>query len=131
MLAPVKAIAIQDIKQEWTWIRPRLERLLGKIKSDGWIIEDVYASLVTSHATLYAGDGGFAVLQVFPHYTGKRLHVWILETVNPERHLEALLTLAKEHGASRITFESPRKGWAKRAERLGFKAARVVYERLL
>lgn len=127
----VTPVSPSDIHLHWPKIRPKIERLL-RFGTDGYVVEDVFTFLRNGVATLYADATGFAVLQLLPNYYGKRLHVWIVQTdADPKVYMERLDALAKSHGADRITFESPRKGWARRAERLGFKPSRVIYERKL
>ena len=103
--------------------------------SDGWCPEDVYVFLISGQATLYiATEGwkGFAILQLLPNYSQKRLHCWIVQTSDdPALYVKDVEDIARGAGASKITFDSPRKGWAKRAERLGFKQTMIRYEKEL
>lgn len=127
----MKVVPIHELPAVWPRIRAELEAL-SKHGSDGWISEDVYAIIVSGNATLYYNDEGwfgFAVLQVIPNYTGKRLHVWVahIET-DPKPYMERLRALARSVGASKITFSSARKGWERRAVRLGFKPSMMIYE---
>lgn len=127
----MKPVPAHEIPSIWPRIRSELEAL-AKHGTDGWISEDVYAILVAGNATLYyqdEGGFGFAVLQVLPNYTGKRLHVWIAHLdMDPSLFMGRLMDLAKSVGAARITFSSARKGWEKRAARLGFRPAMTIYE---
>jgi GNAT superfamily N-acetyltransferase len=130
----MRAVGSSEVHLYWARIKPEIDRLL-RFGSDGYVTEDVFVFLRNGVATLYVNDGewaGFAILQLLPNYYGKRLHCWIVQTTSdPKEYMDKLIAIAKSHGADRITFESPRKGWARRAERLGFTAARVVYERIL
>jgi hypothetical protein len=100
--------------------------------ADGWIPEDVYCFLVGNHATLYVNDGewrGFVILQLLPNYAEKRLHIWLASGQGELMgFLDEIKEIAKSSGAKRITFESPRKGWEKRAPFYGFEPKRTVYE---
>lgn len=114
-------------------MRPDLERLATKCGTDGWIPEDVYAICAAGHAALYVNDGpwvGFAVLQVLPNYTGRRLHAWVVHcVVDPDQFIGRVRDIARAAGCQKITFSSPRKGWMrKRAERLGFAPTMVLFE---
>jgi len=127
------AVPPSDVASYWPAVRKELDRL-SRRGTDGWIPEDVYLLLRTNAATLYVQDGveGFAILQLFPNYSGKRLHIWIACLKDdPLRFMDEIVALARQYGASKITYESPRAGWAKRAERLGFKAMATMYERRL
>lgn len=101
--------------------------------SDGWIPEDVYLSLRTGQAGLYVNDAewkGFAILQLLPNYSSKRLHCWIVQTTDdPADYMEEVEEIARAAGAKVITFDSPRRGWEKRAERLGFRPTSTRYEK--
>jgi hypothetical protein len=126
----LRAVTVGELPEIWGKVRPELERIARH--SDGWLPEDVYVLLVTGHASLYVNDGewrGFCVLQVLPNYTGKRLHIWIAHGWDVEEHAEEVIDLAKQAGCRKVTFESPRRGWWKRAEHFGFKETRCVYER--
>lgn len=129
----MRAVPVGEIKEHWQRIKYAVQDLT-KYGTDGWIAEDVYAFLIGGHAVLYVADGvdGFAILQLLPNYTEKRLHIWIVSLKDdPALFIEEIVDLGKQQGVKRITFESPRKGWGKRAGRLGFKAMRTVYERKL
>ena len=129
----IRAVPINELSREWGKIRGPLERLAGKVQTDGWIPEDVYVLCTTGQATVWVNDGpwcGFAVLQLLPRYTQKRLHIWILhsEGQKPESFMGDLKDLATSLGAVVITFQSPRPGWKKRAEAFGFKQVSINYE---
>lgn len=126
----LRAVPVSEIASLWGKVRPELEKMARF--SDGWIPEDVYTLIVSGHAHLYVAESewrGFCVLQVLPNYTGKRLHIWIAYGWDIEEHAEEVMALAKQAGCRKVTFESPRRGWWKRAEHFGFKETRCMYER--
>lgn len=127
----LSVVAPSEVKNHWGNIRPVLDRLY-RMGSDGWIPEDVYAFLIGGHATLYVNDGewrGFLIMQLLPNYAGKRLHIWIAYGFGDmEPYMDEVKSIAKQAGADRITFESARKGWGRRAEHFGFRPARTIYE---
>jgi hypothetical protein len=129
----VIAVAPSDISYHWKSVRPVLEKL--QRVSDGWIAEDVYCFLMSGQATLYVNEGewkGFAILQLVPNYSQKRLHCWVVQTTDdPKAYMEEVEAIARQTGAVKITFDSPRKGWAKRAQRLGFRPTMTRYEKEL
>jgi hypothetical protein len=111
-----------DIRKEWPWIRPLLERFSGRFTTD-WKPEDVYADCVHGKAFLYTAieDRGFMVVKEFENrFTGEPLlHVWILcmEEDTPHgaiaKYMPALHDLARQYGYKKVTMESPRRAWAK------------------
>ena len=121
-----------EVKDYWPKIRPELEKMQG---TDGWIPEDVYMFLVGNHATLYVNDvewQGFVILQLLPNYSEKRLHMWIAAGWGDMMaYRDEVIEIAKQAGAKRITFESPRKGWEKAGPKYGFEPKRTIYEMVL
>lgn len=90
-----------------------------------WIPEDVYHELRSGSAACHIatdanGYAGCMVTQrVTDPYSGvQSLHVWIAHNVGDADVLDAGLGLlretARKGGFARITFGSPRPGWAKR-----------------
>lgn len=90
-----------------------------------WIAEDVYHAIRSGESALYvftqAGQfAGFVVLRrLVAEFSGTvSCHVWLAySTSNADAYLAAesfIKESAKRMGASRITFSSPRAGWAKR-----------------
>lgn len=127
----MRPVALHEIPKLWPLIRPALDKL-ALHGSDGWLPEDVYAIVCAGNATLYVNDGdwlGFCVLQVMPHYTTKKLHVWLLYLASdPAPFMDRLRAVARSCGATKITFATARKGWQRRAARLGFRPAMMNYE---
>lgn len=92
---------------------------------EDWIAEDVYAEVRFGGAAMHVvteGDQflGFLALQVKEaEFSGKTiLHVWLaynagsVDVISEGEQL--IRDTAKRINASKITFGSPRKGWAKR-----------------
>jgi hypothetical protein len=128
----MRPVDLRELPAIWPRIRPALEKIIARHGSDGWLPEDVYAIVCAGNATLYVNDGdwiGFCVLQVMPSYTQKRLHVWLLHLESdPEPFMGRLKQVARNCGASKITFSTARKGWERRAARLGFRPGMQNYE---
>lgn len=125
-----------DVPHEWDLVLPGIERVAQY--GDHWRPEDVYMELRQGNAHLHVAriDGqyaGFIVAKPSRGYDGLTLHVWIVYAV-PGRmclHRYAMGQLkqwAKDMGARRMTFTSPRTGWNKLARKLGFESALVLYE---
>jgi hypothetical protein len=118
---------------DWQLIHPaQLRAVWGRVKAgleamppEDWIAEDVYHAIKSGQSALYlfqeAGQfAGFIVLRrQIAEFSGEvSCHIWLAYSVS---HADAYLAAesfikdaAKHMGASRITFSSPRKGWAKR-----------------
>lgn len=128
----LKIVLPSEVKDCWGNIRPEL---LKMGETDGWIPEDVYAFLIGGHATLYVNDGawqGFVILQLLPNYSEKRLHIWIAAGWGDMlSYRDEVVEIAKQSGAKRITFESPRRAWEKAGPKYGFEPKRTIYEMVL
>lgn len=96
-----------------------------------WLPEDVYAEIKSGAASLWMRpDGsGFVVLKVQadPYSGVQSLLVWIAwsapgtEAVVAQ-NTEQVRAIARQMGISRLVFESPRRGWERRAPALGWQA---------
>jgi len=119
----VRLISPNDLRQWWRFVRPGLEQILHKTP-EGWIPEDVYADCLAGKSMLWVGLSdarpvGFMVLQP----RDDALHVWcayLSEVGHFDAGWQHLMNIA-QRGARRITFESWRPGWARKAKQLGFK----------
>lgn len=134
MLHPIEP---QHLAVEWDRVRAGLVEV-KKATTDDWLPEDVYMALRQGHATLYIGTGaggvylGFLVLRLLPTFHGSKVEVWcaysatsapLMRTFWP--HLQAV---ARNTGASKISFSSTREEWGAAARRLGFTPKQVTYE---
>lgn len=114
----------------WSWVRPRLERVIAKNNETGWIPEDIYTSVRTGASALatIGQDDGIIVMQKQVRAMGPVLFVWVLEGEGLDamqvQLFDELRKIARAMGARKIIQNSPRKGW----ERVGFKATQVIYE---
>ena len=119
---------VTDIRGEWPRIKRHLEAVQAKCPED-WICEDVYHALKSGTAACHLTEGGMMVTTLTQtDYSGLPvLHVWVghHETHDPigDETCEFLRHLARNAGATRITFGSPRLGWSKR-----FPLVSAVYE---
>ena len=124
----LRQIAPAELYAYWPLVKAGVEKVAER-GSDGWLPEDVYMAVKQGVSLLYVAFVaqyyvGFAVVTPALGWHGPQLHVWclynrgerdVLETFLPE-----LLAIAKERGAQRLTMSSPRKGWERRGEALGF-----------
>lgn len=112
------------LRQHWPRILGSLCVVRAKNDND-WIAEDVYHSIKSGESACHlAYDGehyaGLLVTKLsIAEYSGTRsLFVWIAHNEGAPDVMDAGLPLLREMAtranAQRITFGSPRKGWAKR-----------------
>lgn len=104
---------------------PDVKRGLESMPDDDWIPEDVYHAVSAGGAALYVFNegesfAGFVVLRrLVAEFSGEvQCHIWLAYSESDRDAYSAAESFikdsAKHMGASRITFSSPRKGWAKR-----------------
>ena len=123
-----------DIRREWDWVRPGLERALAK-SAEKLRPEDVYAEVVTGQAQMFAAPDGFVIWKVHVcPYTGHRtLWVWFVWGEGGDmiaRYQDQLVELARHAEADRLAFQSARRGY-ERALDENWSVARVEYERVI
>ena len=122
----------------WATIRPGLEKTA--IKADGgWIPEDVFMELKMGGAVLHLvivdmHYKGFLVSKTFDSFDGKTLLLWIGYSEEKGRDLLVdnihwIDEWAVKIGANRVQWQSPRKGFARVAPKLGYEQKMVIYER--
>lgn len=111
-----------ELRQHWPRIMGSLCVVRAKAKDD-WIAEDVYHAIKSGAAAChlaFAPDYAGLLITTLTRaeFSGTpALHVWIAHSVGGdvfEAGLPMLREMAKHAGAARITFGSPRPGWAKR-----------------
>ena len=126
----MRLILPDDLHTVWDEVRTGLVEV-QKFSAEDWLPEDIYMAIKGGNAALYVGDTGFLVMQLIPMYHGKRLHVWC--AYNDGRpalrvFLNSVKTIAKEAGAKKITFSSPRDEWLTVGKRGGFRPAQTIFE---
>ena len=124
----LRPVAPADLYQYWPLVKAGVEKVAER-GSDGWLPEDVYMALKQGISLLYVAFVndyyvGFVVLTPAAGWNGPQIHLWacynrgerdVLETFLPD-----LIEIARSRGAQRLTMSSPRKGWERRGEALGF-----------
>jgi len=124
-----------DLHDYWDLILPGLEKV--KKHGDRWRTEDAYASIRAGQSNLHIGYldrqyAGFFILTPQQSYDGPVLHIWALYSEIPgllgEEGMGQLKEWAKSMKAKRITYQSPRKGWEKVGQELGFTPITTIYE---
>lgn len=107
---------------------------LSEMPPSDWIAEDVYHAIKSGESALYIainneGFSGFMVLRRMQTEFSRKpyLHVWLAYHKTGadmyEAGIQAIRNAAQNMGAHKITFGSPRKGWAKR-----YPLAEATYE---
>ena len=114
------------LREHWDYVKHGLELVRAKGHTS-WIVEDVYCDCYENRSMLFVGmiDNklvGFVVLQPI----GDTLHVWASwSTINDitlfQQAFQEIQAIAKQGGKSKVTFNSQRKGWERRARAMGFK----------
>lgn len=108
-----------DLRTHWPRIRASLDAVSAKTQDD-WIAEDVYHAIKAGHAACHLCDDGLLITTLTrAEFSGTRaLHVWIVHNIGDRDVIDANIPLLREmaHRANavKITFGSPRLGWAKR-----------------
>lgn len=133
----LRAIEPQHLAAEWERTRTGLVEV-KKATPDDWLPEDVYMSLRQGHSTLYIGTGedgeylGFLVLRLVPTFHSKKVEIWCAYSATREplmrRFFPHIKAVARNVGATMISFASARDEWEAGARRLGFTPAQVSYQ---
>jgi hypothetical protein len=115
-----------NLRQHWEYIRHGLEIVRSKGHTD-YIPEDVYCDCYEQRSMLFMGiidnkPVGFVVLQPI----GNRLHVWAAwSLINDEalftQAFQEIQQIARQGGKTKVTFNSERRGWERKARQMGFK----------
>lgn len=124
MITPVR---IDELRAYWPLVRPWIEEAAGYARGE-WIAEDVYAEIMAGSAHLYvAGEDddlqGCGVFREQIRRDGKALFIWLVagKVGLTDGFWQDIRELAISICATKIVFESHRRGWRKRATRFGFK----------
>lgn len=115
-----------QLRQHWDYIRHGLEIVRSKGHTD-YIAEDVYCDCFEQRSMLFMGivdnkPVGFVVLQPI----GNRLHVWAAWSLLNDEALfmqafQEIQQIARQGGKTKVTFNSERRGWERKARQMGFK----------
>jgi hypothetical protein len=140
MNTQMEIVPPEHLRDVWELVRPGLLRASAHAKIL-WIPEEVFAACLTKQMFMYVWfvDGQYAAvavlqkrmvlgrqtLQVFAGYAEPAYYSEV-PTMNQQ-----VDELARGIGASKITFQSPRKGWGRRAAQLGFSPECVIYSKEL
>src|SRR5579859_5524208 len=124
------AVAPADLVTVWPTIRQEAAAIEAP---DGFLPEDIYAMCKSNGATLFLLHvDGVRVGWMVARLMLPDLHIWMLRADNgyDVMHLfrDELMELARRAQATKLTYGSTRKAWAKVAQSHGFKMRMIVYE---
>jgi hypothetical protein len=126
----------QELRAAWKQIKPAVQDIWAAC-GEPWLVEDVYAALVTGAAQLWRRpDGsGWVVLKITQEpYSGEpMLLVWLAWSAPGTEEVVAanagqVREIARAAGVKRLVFESPRRGWERRGPALGWRAVYTHFE---
>lgn len=125
-----------EIGDYWQTIKPGLIDTAEKAPG-GWGPSDVFLQLANGQATLHLviveqHYRGFIVSKIVNAHEGNKLLIWLAHGDGSDDlmldNVQQLKDWAKNIGAVKLQFQSPRKGWERVGKKLGFKVTQVVYE---
>jgi len=124
-----------ELKKHWHIVRDGMGIVCKRVPH---IPEEIYMMIAqgAAHLHIITKDGeyyAFTVTQNLQDFGQIRLHIWAAySNTNEFETVKSIMPQIKEWAkainASRITFESNRPGWEKRAPELGYKKASTTYE---
>ena len=104
---------VADIREEWSWVKTGVEKILEANKHLTYRPEDVYAACVGGQAVLWTTEEGFAVTttEVDEFTNDKTLLIWIAWAKRKGGklgivHTDFFTELAKEHGYNKLEIRS-------------------------
>ena len=71
--------AVTDIRPEWGWVRPIIERILERSPQFTYLPEDVYTACKSGNAQFWVNDDGFVISAIeVDRFTGeKSFFIWL------------------------------------------------------
>jgi len=115
-----------QLRTHWEFIKHGLEIVRSKGRPE-WLAEDVYCDCYEQRSMAFLAitnnqPYGFVILQPI----GNSLHIWAAwSSINDELLLEQawqeIQQIAKQGSKTRITFTSQRRGWDRKAIKMGLK----------
>lgn len=129
-----KYIPPAELKFYWPYLRPKLELILRK-SPESWIPEEIFADIFTGHSMLWIAFNidkpiAFVVGQVQKEQT---FHLWVGycdPKIDSYVQWHMITEITETVKCKKITFESWRKGWIRKAKRLGFVPRKYIKELL-
>ena len=105
-----------DLEKVWPEIVGKITAIMERYPDDcDWTEEDIYCALRDKRAFLFqcGEDDSFAICKIKPGRSGDVLFIWIADGIcgKRERNIAFLREIARSAGASRMEWESPRRGF--------------------
>lgn len=114
---------------------PKIKEFVREASSydpDNTSEDRILASLLTNESFLHvAFRDGEAVGFTVSFYNPDHLFIWAHGGRDTFAHMEQFMQELAENGIRKVRFGSPRKGFERYAEKIGFKKSTVIYERVL
>lgn len=124
----------KDLRTHWDYVRPRLEIVLEK-SPEQWIPEDIYADILSGSSLLWL----MVIKEVLPplgfivgqKQTDGTFFLWAgycEPNVDDKKKWNLIEEATLAVGCNKIAFESWRRGWERKAKRLGFQPRKYIKE---
>ena len=136
-------VEAKELHTWWPVVRPGLEYVIEKTRAS-FVVEDLFSYCRRNEAWLfvtytknprkYAGCVVVGQAKVDDFAEKPELLLWAAYSKTPgaaAHTLKKVEVLAKSLGFGYIIFHSPRRGWERRAETLGFSLRECVYQKKL
>lgn len=129
-------VAPANLRNVWGTVKHGME-VTARVSNGNWIPEEAFTSIINGNMSLYLcvvdkRYAGFLILQKRAGFSGSVLHIFAFYVIHEfgkhiDPNMEQLEEIAKSCGCTRITFQSPRRGWERRGTRLGFEPETVMF----
>jgi hypothetical protein len=124
-----RIVPIDQLRATWPRARSAVDDIRQRTDQP-WLVEDVYADLLSGQALLLMRDDESAIAvvkrDVRQYPQAPTLLVWLAWSSPGSADILAdqdwIRQLARELGCQQLAFESPRAGWERRAPALGWRA---------
>ncbi len=136
MTVRLDIVAPTNLRNVWPTVKKGMD-ITARVSKGNWIPEEAFTSIINGNMSLYVAVvddkyAGFIILQKRAGFSGNSLHIFAFYVIHEfgqyiDPNMEQLEEIAKSCGCSRITFQSPRKGWERRGTRLGFEPETVLF----
>ena len=130
----MQLIYCDNLRESWDFIKNALECLVNKT-SPNWIPEDVYMAAMLGQARIYRSPDGVNVFKLLTDELTQEISLFVWAAYSKEgdaliKYHQDVDTIAREFGASKISFTSSRKAWHKAINKIpGWREGETIYEK--
>jgi len=130
----MQLIYCDNLRESWDFIKNALECLVNKT-SPNWIPEDVYMAAMLGQARIYRSPDGVIVFKLLTDELTQEISLFVWAAYSKEgdalvKYHQDVDTIAREFGASKISFTSSRKAWHKAINKIpGWREGETIYEK--